>query len=1031
MPRKIKEVIIGLPDSPVIKQDWDITPVTQVITPELSFVQTANVVDNNGQFLVDVTGVAESQYVSVVKTNLTLEGLGTNRTFKYGLVLDDLPLPTTPCAFGIYLAPNTRTAEQVRSEIETALFGGGQLLNSRVMAYSLVFNTTQQTVITAKIPTTLTPTGVVRGSAGVNPNLAIENGYKMGLLISNRAEGLSIGRFDVNADGVTYDLNGVEPVLGHTIPETHTIFYFSLITDTGTGLSNIAFTPSLTIDSPSYDTVGTSAENFSIDWAAFANPIRPNQTTVTQATLPADVRIGQFYRVVIDPSYVGPDPTPMGYPLKNMQTVLVNAITGPNSITAYVDNETLIELVDDAMQPVVQQQTAILQSIADLGTLVQQTQDDVNVALLNAPELIIYVKNTAISLPDPDLAMTTAVVSNSFDEAYVYALTLPKFIRKRIVIDDRLSGGFMVYGVSGKMYHLLENNITISSYTIFNGLYDSGLVSPNAILLAFDCTGLKLDKFKGNYFSETTPIPRVSPTDFNLPLANALLANILLGDNSYFYTSDEHVDLVSGQHYFDLGRNSNLFLTITQDPNIIETININKGQGSYVQVSVQNIYLYAPNNIYKVIITKAIDSPDDFIDYGPSGVKYYLADTDPYRDIDGNGTGYNKVIRSVTDLPFPDYLNRILISSGKYLFVKTLELNDKSLYVQAGTPVELNALPGVKITTTDVPNILNEGVCVDNGINWVNKSTGGGVPAIENTGDYKRDGGRIIANKMFRSNPDAYSGQVHRFVMSNVEHEGYVYGYYQGYNEIGQCVNFTMTNIKLSGFVGNSPYVQFNLNSIDSSQRYSVNGLYGIHGYNNATMGLFNIVNAYGVTGVLANVISLKNISLGNGTYPLVTKDGLLYPYKSDTLIDYDGKKYFVQLINGSGNSRGTAFSSPLNLSGEVRSGFARNLHIFQHLRNNSTVCKIKMSGYVSKTVSTGGNARVTAVVGRVSGTGDTVLADLTPVLAAANTPVYFEFTTITELYNADALLLNGCLAGSQLDYLYFTNVTLEVTEIY
>ena len=42
MSRNIKSLIVGLSDSPVIKEEWNITPVTTVTTPELAIVSSHN-----------------------------------------------------------------------------------------------------------------------------------------------------------------------------------------------------------------------------------------------------------------------------------------------------------------------------------------------------------------------------------------------------------------------------------------------------------------------------------------------------------------------------------------------------------------------------------------------------------------------------------------------------------------------------------------------------------------------------------------------------------------------------------------------------------------------------------------------------------------------------------------------------------------------------------------------------------------------------------------------------------------------------
>ena len=70
MPRNIRTLIKGLPDSPVIKEDWDITPITSVNTPDLIITETSNcTVSPQGLVVADVTGATDAGFISVVKTN--------------------------------------------------------------------------------------------------------------------------------------------------------------------------------------------------------------------------------------------------------------------------------------------------------------------------------------------------------------------------------------------------------------------------------------------------------------------------------------------------------------------------------------------------------------------------------------------------------------------------------------------------------------------------------------------------------------------------------------------------------------------------------------------------------------------------------------------------------------------------------------------------------------------------------------------------------------------------------------------------
>lgn len=250
MARNIKEIILGLSDSPVIKEVWDITPITTVVTPDLDIVSTHNCTVASGEVIADVTGAMGTYYVSVVKTNITMQGLETDKTIKFGFEATDVPT-LSPCMIGIYIAPGSMTSGQVANEINSILFSGNPLPNNRIIHYSLHFNSTYQAPTTFRIPNAATASGIIgnfSNTAANRSDLAI--GSKSGMLLSRRNNNLYIGRFDVKSDGSTYDLNGREAVVnGPVFDNSMTVFFFTLSADLGSGLQNIAYIPSVTVSS--------------------------------------------------------------------------------------------------------------------------------------------------------------------------------------------------------------------------------------------------------------------------------------------------------------------------------------------------------------------------------------------------------------------------------------------------------------------------------------------------------------------------------------------------------------------------------------------------------------------------------------------------------------------------------------------------------------------------------------------------------------------------------------------------------------
>lgn len=918
MPRNIKTLIKGLTDSPIIKEDWDITPITETTTPDITFTQLSNCNSVGEQIVVDITGVTGTEYVSAVKTNITMQTLETDKTIKIGLIADDIPL-SAPCLVGIYVAPASLTATQAKNEVYNTFFSGQPLINNRIMHYVLSFGSSYQATTTYRIPNAATPNGVVGILGNTVPGIAdLEIGSKTGLLLSRRNNNLYIGRFDVHSDGVQYDLNGTEAVVnGPVLANSMTVFYISLVADQGSGLQNLAYTPSVTLSPPSYDITGTSVEAAgppdSTDWVNFANPVRPSYTSILQATLPTDVRIGQFYRVTIDPSYTGIDPTPYGYPLKNNQTVLINSITGAGNITAYVDNESLIELTNDILEPVSAQQALLTQTVTDLGILLQQTQEDVNVALLNTESLVVYVKDSTLVPSNPDMLFSTSVSFDNFHAAYSYLLTLPKFIKKTIVIDDR--GGANIGGDEVTVYELIENNITLSTYTRF--IDDHTGITPNTsgIVLTIDCTGLRLNKFEGVYNKFSVPIPSGIIPESTVPVLADIGSRISLGNDSSLIISDNAVSL-NIYNSFRLGERSNLTLHLYGD--IINEqytpLYFYRGRDSSITVT-GGIFYQHPNYTNFIELTKPFDNAQDSFDFSESNISVAYTDTDPLHDANNY-----RIIRTHKDLGAQDAFGSYNLYAGGggngYLFAKSLDLYEGNLRVPDGISVKLLALPGVVISNNGVKPVLQidgpYGECIDEGVHFSLGASGGtNVPIIQNSGKYYRTGGKVTGNKLFTSYPAHFYSNNTDFHLCDVDH--YPHPSYAGIVEgsnIGAAADLFIRNLRVMGLTGNIPIVTLNINSLGVLHNYRINGVY-VKRNNVVTNGIVNIVNAYGKDSVtITDTISVKNINIIDSNDniaqgPLITKDGLPFAYYDDPVFDYDGKKLLLEIYGATGNGGG------------------------------------------------------------------------------------------------------------------------------
>lgn len=1045
--RSIKQLIRGLSDSPVIKEDWDITPVTETITPDLVITQTHNCVNNSGQIVADVTGITDGQYLSAVKTNLTMQALENNKTIKFGFTANDIPT-LSPCLIGIYLAPSSHTAVQVTNEVYGILFQGLPLANNRILHYSLFFGSTYQAPTKWRIPNTATPNGVTGNLVNSVAKADLATGSQSGMLLSRRNNNLYIGRFDNHSDGVQYDLNGREAIVnGPVIADTMTVFFVTLVADQGSGLENIAYTPSVTLVPTGYDTAGTSVSRLTppnnVDWANFAAPARPSYSTTRQASLPSNVRIGQFYRVTIDPSYTGADPTPYGYPLKNNQTVLINSVTGNGAITAYVDNETLVTMVNDITQPMADQQVTMLQSISDIGALVAQTQSEVNVALLNTEELVVYVKvgNGLLGAGKEDLEFSSAVVFESFDAAYEYSITLPKFLKKRIVFDDRTASVTDIDSVAGKTYYLLENSITLSNYTKFTNLDIRPVTNYPSVNLTFNSTGIKVDKFKGTYLVEDTKIP-CSISEATLPITFGTISSINVGDDCELTITDNTVDFSIAENIIKIGERSllNVFLFSGILANNYQPFRFYRGKDSSVNLSQNSLYVKHPLFTNFVRINRPHDNSQDTIQLDEMDVRNEWTDIDPLTD-----NNNARIIRSLVDLGQRDGFGNFQLLTGKYLFAKSLDLRNSSLVIEYGQVVELEALPSVIISNTvDKPVLVNKGVCYDDAVTFKLNTYTLNIPIIQNTHRYYRNGGKLIGNKLFTTNR-SIGGYYHEFVMTNVEHfADPSVGINNYFPEVGECDNFVFSNIKLNTVLGNIPVIQLNIAQLNIIQRYFISNV--VARYNSIpSFGIVNITGSFTKTdGRITDAISIKNNSIyhdnsaGSNVLQLVTKDGLPYGV-FDLAFDYDDKRMFLNITNGTGNAASNSSvtnavaisSSFYTLIGGISNDIAAPGHYRIRSKKSTRNFIATLEADVYKTTATTGDAMVGVYTANLSTGQRGFESTYTFPLSAANVRKSIKITVNLGAIPFDrTVFVGGCLSNNNGNSLFFENVNFTIQEV-
>lgn len=1037
--RNIKNVLLGDVEQNHIKGIWDITPTvnTDVIVPSIVSVAGGNKVGSD-TFVMDTTGVFDPFHVGVARTNINLRALENDHAFQIGLEVTDAPPSGQAFALGFYVDLPGLTDAAIRTKILNMLASGTPLGTGRIYHYLLSYGTTVLQILSAELANTATPTGYPYIVTGITPGLDVEIGSTTGLVLC-RAPGtndVNLGMFGSNSTDTFTDLSGITTVDTYSFLDKDSVIYaFALSADIGSGLSNVAFKVTTTAAPSVFDITGTSyaalPDKNQATWdAEFIAPITgPIITSTSQAVFPPNAKAGQFYKTVMDPLWNGVLPTPYGLKVSDGQTVLLTEVLpGSESFVAYVDNVSLETSVNEITQPIAAQQASQLQTIADLGTLVQQTQSEVNVALLNAPEVIVYIKHTGQQLPIPELNFSTAVAFDTLDEGYNYLISLPRFIKKRMVLDNRPVPYCYYYGVDGTLYNFVENNITISSYTVFTEQYPDYTYETGRTVLVCDCTALRLDKFVGIYTKINTVIPS-SVMQYS-PIGTELLNRIQLVNNVRLETTDNDIDFSGG--FIFLGDWCNLSIGIANDPTFYSAATIRKGEHSYV--SINNGFGTEPASLPWVYIQSDINSLPDATNLSTQALNYTFTGQDQYAY---DSFGGLQVIRHQSQLGAPDEFGQYHIqNSGRYLFVKSLDFIN-GIVISPSATVELYSLnDSVEITVNGSNTnsvIENRGICRDYGLNLYCTS-GFGHPAILNYGSYYRRGGRITADTLFSSTDGG--NVLHKFNLADVDHFSYS-GYYYA-STITECLEFRLVGIRLRSYIGQPGYLTFNLNNITVAQYYLVEGIVGASAVSVETRGFIDLQGSFNSSADLADIFNINNIDIvtKGATYMrLITKNATLFDWKKGGLFNYSNKQHSAYAYDAYIESMGGVITAPVINTWFTLNGFNQTNNSIKYISSNKLDAKwfkITIKGNVYKDATAPANANARIYIGAVKpgGIGNYDVIDLTVALPVALSAVPFEATKIASLKHLDALTLNISLTTSTTHYARITELNYSVEEI-
>lgn len=526
--RDIKQVLRGFIPGGEIKE-WDVTP-TVTATPAVMTNEGIHNATFDGT-LMHVDGLSSSNptVIATMKTALTMQALSDGDGYRYSVRLADI-LSDGALLFGIAILPSSMSAPDAAAELLTAISG----VPNTPSIFSIVLRATneKQSLLMGSVATDLVPSFSIGAAISVTNSFVADTEYTEHLFIRKYNGKLYLAKELVDSDGITYNILGMTEIANNpVIADDLTVFIFagSILFSGGVAPThgNFFIEPTCALAPLSTNVAGTAFQLQIGDQAVFDSYFptikQPVGTTVTQKTFPLGTRPLEQYKTKVV-GQVGVPIAPYGITVSPDQILVVNNVDlGSESFTPLVDSAT----ISDLLAPVFTQQTAMLQSIAEIGTLVQQTATDVNKALINAGEMIVFVKD---NVDNTDL--NSNITFNTLEAAYAYLITFPYFIKKRIVLDDR--SGFLLAG-NGETYNCAANNVVLSTYLAYTGkpVFKTPSISASGSLNTYilgTFTGLVLDRFEGR-LDGAGLIKNISPS---MPYGLQLNESFFIADKTAF-----------------------------------------------------------------------------------------------------------------------------------------------------------------------------------------------------------------------------------------------------------------------------------------------------------------------------------------------------------------------------------------------------------------------------------------------------------------------------------------------------------------
>lgn len=546
-------------------EPWDITPDVSTDVAQVVVTSSVNAVVNDDVVGIDFTtqpptqGQGSFTDFTVVKTNLDLSSLTEGESFTYGLTLEELP--TGPAIIGVLFIDKTLTVDEVKTLVTDMTLYGVPLTQPFIQGKQVAFGANSYTGFACRIPTDIAP-AVVGVTSSPSETTPISIGGSMSLVIGKSANGLTLGCFDVDVLRLNNNFIWGGEIVDNPIDVSNLgLFYYVLTADFGGGFENTRFRMDLDVSDTDLTFLGTTYEFYQggdqNTWdALFPNGlVHPNNTTITQKTFPVGTTNGITLLATVDPLYLGATPKPYGKTVTNNNLLVVTDVTTGSEDFLILSSDAAIQALAEVIdgQDLIIAQQAI--TIDEHTTLLEQVR--------TYSEVVVYIGAPNTFNGGPEWVIPEHLYYDTLDQAYEFLITLSPVIKKRIVIDDRLTDivnnvtdGFNTPGVPmTKRYRFIKNNIILSTMRAYMGekLHEvTGQPPITTLTLTTLADGFHLESFWGTInppslssSQDNAYAAKFNYADFYAPSGTEQLVSILIGPKTWVYFNDA-IDVTTG-----------------------------------------------------------------------------------------------------------------------------------------------------------------------------------------------------------------------------------------------------------------------------------------------------------------------------------------------------------------------------------------------------------------------------------------------------------------------------------------------------